>query len=251
MEAEYSCLRDKFLCATQSYIDDKILNELKKYYEHCINSKRKLSQISNLRALLKILEKRDALSYSNVEPLVYISNHFLNDPLLQTKIEDYKFRLQNSYYPLLCNMYQHTNEAKNEDTKELLNETENCTLESKEQSVESECKLASQKYVTNSKIYSNQETMLQHTVLLKISERIGRSWRDTVRYLGIPESQIDIIQTKYPIDMKEQSYEALKLCLSQYTTDNWKLNLLHALEHARRRDLKELAEKLIMCSKIE
>lgn len=41
----------------------------------------------------------------------------------------------------------------------------------------------------------------------QISERIGRSWRDTVRYLGIPEYQIDIIQNKHPNDMKEQSYE--------------------------------------------
>lgn len=44
-------------------------------------------------------------------------------------------------------------------------------------------------------------------MLSQISERIGRSWRDVARYLGIREYQIDIIQNKYPYDLKEQSYE--------------------------------------------
>ncbi|XP_054014108.1 fas-associated death domain protein [Hylaeus anthracinus] len=238
VEVKYSCLREEFLSITQSNIDDRALKVLKEYYADYIHSKRKLGLVNDLRTLLKILEKRDVLSYSKIEPLDYISKNFLNDPLVQKKIEDYKFYLQNTQYLSFCDMYQDENEFKDKDTKEV-------------RTNEPECQATSQSHATNFRSCSEQESKLQQMVLLQIGERIGRSWRDTVRYLGIPEYQIDAIQEKYPMNMKEQSFEALKLYMYQYSTDKWKLNLVHALEKARRRDLKELAEKLIMYSRNE
>lgn len=108
VEMSYNHLCEQFLSTTQSYIDDKILKVLKEKYSYCINSERKLSQINDLRTLLKILEKRDVLNYNNVEPLVYISN-ILHNSHVQNNIEDYKFHLKYMQYSLFSNMYQDVN----------------------------------------------------------------------------------------------------------------------------------------------
>lgn len=55
------------------------------------------------------------------------------------------------------------------------------------------------------------------TVLLQIKDRLGRSWRDVARYLGIKECEIDAVQSKHPYDLKEQSYE-VKFMQQKYIT---------------------------------
>ncbi|XP_076228843.1 fas-associated death domain protein isoform X2 [Nomia melanderi] len=196
VQVKYHCLLTEFLSVAQLYINDTVLLTLKDYYEHHINSKRKLSQIKDLKALIKCSK--------------------------------------------FCDMYQDDNEPEH---KESLKE-----VDIQSESTESEWRSALQSSTSTSTLYSHpeQDTLLQQKVLSQICERIGRSWRDTARYLGIPEYQIEIIQHKYPSDMREQSYQALNLCISKYSTDNWKLSLIHALEKARRRDLKELVEKLVL-----
>ncbi|CAK9832403.1 Fas-associated death domain protein [Anthophora retusa] len=221
MENEFNCIRSEFLSVARICIDESILSVLKKYYEQYIDSNRKLSQIKDIVALLKVLEKRDVLSCNNIEPLLYISNNFLNNPIIQKKLNDYKIYLQNKPYTPLYNMYQDSDDS--EASKEL-----------------------SHKHIYQQTNYSEDEIALQQILLLHISERIGRSWRDTVRYLGLQEYQIDVIQNNHAFDLKEQSYQALKLCISQDKSGNWKLNLIQALEKARRRDLKEFAENLIL-----
>ena len=246
---------EEFLSAAQACIDEGILGILKEYYAHYIDSNRKLSQIKDLRALLKVLEKRDILSFCNVEPLSYISSTFLNNSDVLNKIRDYnKFHLQNTQYSPLHNMYEDTSVPAGSSTENGNNsktDNKNCAPQPKVQNFKPQSQPVSQRHVTSPMTYSTQEAILQQMVLSQISERIGRSWRDTVRFLDIPEYQIDVIQNKYPFDLKEQSYEALKLCISKYSTDSWKLNLLRALEKARRRDLKELAEELIIRTRIE
>lgn len=44
-------------------------------------------------------------------------------------------------------------------------------------------------------------------MLLQLKDRLGRSWRDVARHLDIRECEIDAVQSKYPFDLKEQSYE--------------------------------------------
>lgn len=248
----YTCLCEEFLSAAQACIDERILGILKEYYAHYIDSNRKLSQIKDLRALLKVLEKRDILNFCNVEPLSYISTTFLNDSVVLNKIRNYnKFRLQNTQYSPLHNMYEDTSGSSAEHENNSKTDNKSCAPQPKGQSFKLEGQQVSHRHVTSPTTYSTQEAMLQQMVLSRISERIGRSWRDTVRFLDIPEYQIDAIQNKYPFDLKEQSYEALKLCICKYSTDSWKLNLLRALEKARRRDLKELVEELIIRTRIE
>lgn len=245
LQIRYNYLREEFLSAAQFHITEGILEVLKEYYKQYINSNRKLSQIKDLRTLLKVLEKRDCLSYINVEPLYYISNNFLNDFQMGKKIEDYKFHVQKVQIVPFINMYQKISVNKEKDETELSNVIKCSTSQSNV--ITSDPKYqASQSCIESHKTALDEKAILQQRLFLQISERIGRSWRDTARYLNIPEYQIDEIQCKYPCNLKEQSLEALKLYVSQYDTGSWELNLIRALEKARRRDLKELAEKFII-----
>lgn len=109
MEQEYICLRKEFLSAAEGHVNKIALNILKEYYKQSVDSNRKLSQIKDLSTLLDILEKRDVLSYYNVEPLLYISNNFLNDFQIQSKLKNYQIYIQNTQYPLSRNMYRESN----------------------------------------------------------------------------------------------------------------------------------------------
>lgn len=220
MESRYKCLLEDFLSVAEMHVNQATLNSFKDRYRQCIDSNRKFSQIKDLRTLLRILEKRDALSCDNIEPLLYISN-FVNDRQMTSKIRQYKDNYQNIAYFPSYNMNQNLNGNANSQFQLSVNEN-------------------------NASNYCEKEVALQNTLLSRLSERIGRSWRDTVRYLGVPEYQIDAIQSKHAFDLKEQSYQALKLYINQYSDSNWKLNLINALEKARRRDLRELVERLII-----
>ncbi|KAF3429053.1 hypothetical protein E2986_01638 [Frieseomelitta varia] len=239
MEQMYICLREEFLSAAHHHINRNTLNTLKEYYMQYIDSNRKLSQIKDLMTLVKILEKRDILSCYNVTPLLHISSYFSNESL-QSKIKDYNIYVKSIPSFLSCNMYQETNENTNKDKCEISNTTKNSSLQTSNK-LEDEFTL---QYEDQKRNVCTQETIKQ--ILSHLSERIGRSWRDTVRNLGVPECQIDIIEKKYPFELKEQSYQALKLYMTQYSNNNWKINLINALEKARRRDLKELVEKLVL-----
>ncbi|KOC61786.1 Death domain-containing adapter protein BG4, partial [Habropoda laboriosa] len=238
MEAEFISIRAEFVSATQIFMSESILNALKEHYAAYIDSNRKLSQIKDLNTLLKVLEKRDILSCVNIEPLLYISNNFLNDLPIQKKINNYKIYLETVQYSPFYNMYQDVDEDKHENNSVLLNASGTSQIKILNESLP--------KYKDHKTNYFEDEIALQQILLSNISEKIGRSWRDTVRYLGLPEYQIDAIENNYAFNLKEQSYQALKLCMSQNKSGNWKINLIQALEKARRRDLKELAEKLII-----
>nr|XP_012148761.1 PREDICTED: fas-associated death domain protein isoform X1 [Megachile rotundata] len=245
LQMKYDCLREEFLSAAQFDITEGMLEVLKKYYTQYINSNRKFSQIKDIRTLLNVLEKRDCLSHSNIEPLSYISSNFLNDFEIKKKIGDYKLHIQNMQTAPLINMYQNTDVNKDKNGTELSNIRKSSISQSNVLTSDPNCQ-ASQSNVENQNPALDEKALLQQRLLLQISERIGRSWRDTARYLNIPECQIDAIQCKYPCNLREQSLEALKLYVSQYNTGSWELNLIRALEKARRRDLKELAEKFII-----
>lgn len=106
LQVKYNCLYKEFLSVADSRVNERTLQVLKEYYTPQIDSNRKLSQIKDIRTLLKVLEKRDHLSYSNVEPLFYISSNFLNDFKIESKIRDYKYHLRNMQTFPLVNMYK-------------------------------------------------------------------------------------------------------------------------------------------------
>lgn len=102
----YSLLRQTFLSIAEPLIDSNILDQLKRNYAHEINSKRKLSQIKDLQMFIRLLEKRDIMSYSNIQPLWYIMKKYIHKPDLQSKLEDYESWLNTVPLSSLCNKYQ-------------------------------------------------------------------------------------------------------------------------------------------------
>nr|XP_031825870.1 uncharacterized protein LOC116424080 [Nomia melanderi] len=155
VQVKYHCLLTEFLSVAQLYINDTVLLTLKDYYEHHINSKRKLSQIKDLKALIKVLEKRDILNINNIEPLLYISNNFLHELHILNSIKDYQLFLENTQCSKFCDMYQDDNEPEH---KESLKE-----VDIQSESTESEWRSALQSSTSTSTLYSHpeQDTLLQ------------------------------------------------------------------------------------------
>lgn len=102
----YNLLRQTFLSIAEPIIDSEILDQLKRNYAYEINSKRKLSQVKNLKMFIRLLEKRNIMSYSDIEPLWYITKKYVHKPELQSKLEDYKSWLNTVPLSSLCNKYQ-------------------------------------------------------------------------------------------------------------------------------------------------
>ncbi|XP_070151489.1 fas-associated death domain protein isoform X2 [Polyergus mexicanus] len=231
MLEKYRVLRQEFLKQAVPFIDSKALDELKLNYMHDIDSKRKLSKVTDLQTLIRLLEKRDIVSYDKIEPLQYISKTFVGDPNLETRLHDYENWLRTMPTLHLCNMYQN-DEGRSAESFSQITQTLHCCLEQEERNNLNE-----------------RRKLLQQTVLLQLKDRLGRSWRDVARHLDIRECEIDAVQSKYPFDLKEQSYEILRLYISQSDMERWAINLIRALEKGRRKDLKELVEELVLKNK--
>lgn len=106
MLEKYNVLRQEFLSKAELFIDSKLLDELKLYYMRNIDSKRKLSKVADLQTLIRLLEKRNIVSYDQIEPLRYISKRFITDPSLESKLQDYENWVKTMPQLHLYNMYQ-------------------------------------------------------------------------------------------------------------------------------------------------
>lgn len=106
MLEKYNILRQEFLSKAELVIDSGTLDELKLNYMNNIESKRKLSKVTDLQTLIRLLEKRGIVSYDQIEPLRYISKKFVVDPNLESKLQDYENWVKSMPQLYLCNMYQ-------------------------------------------------------------------------------------------------------------------------------------------------
>ncbi|XP_008551418.1 uncharacterized protein LOC103573921 isoform X2 [Microplitis demolitor] len=87
-------------------------------------------------------------------------------------------------------------------------------------------------------------TDLQTKIFYRISENIGRYWRDLARILNVKEAEIDSIDLKDGA-IKDKSFESLKIFLSRCESCNWQRKLIRSLEFIRRKDLAEMVEDLL------
>ncbi|XP_011862808.1 PREDICTED: fas-associated death domain protein [Vollenhovia emeryi] len=249
MLERYNQLRQDFLGVAGPLVDSDILDQLKLNYTHDIDSRRKLSRIKDLGAFIRLLEKRNIVSYSDIEPLWFIAKKYIHRPDLDSKLEDYESWLKTA--PLLCDAYRsdETFVPTSESTGSTCSSAHNAPQTSTGSSAKSFA-ISTQTLHCNSEHEElcglHRRKLLQETVLLQIKDRLGRSWKDVARHLGIRECEIDAVCSKYPYDLKEQSYEILKIYMSQSSTEQWAINLIRALEKGRRRDLRELVEELIL-----
>lgn len=106
MYEKYRSLRQDFLGIAESFVDSDVLDQLKHNYAHDIDSKRKLSKVKDLKTLMRLLEKRDIISYDNIEQLWYISKTYIDKPELECKLLEYENWLQTAPPLPAYNMYQ-------------------------------------------------------------------------------------------------------------------------------------------------
>ncbi|KAL0117706.1 hypothetical protein PUN28_008840 [Cardiocondyla obscurior] len=245
MLKKYNLLCQDFFNIAEPIIDKDILEQLKCNYSYEIDSKRKLSQIKDLKMFIRLLEKRDIMSCDNIAPLWYISKKYVHNSNLTSRLEDYENWLKTT--PSLCNAYKNETPLTSKSMcLESTNSESTCSsVYSLSQSTRSTKLLNNNTQKEQCHLY-NKRKLLQEKVLLQVKDKLGRSWRDIARHLGIRECEIDAVQNKYPYDLKEQSYEILKIYISQSDREEWAINFIHAFEKGRRRDLKELLEKLIL-----
>ncbi|XP_015190050.1 PREDICTED: fas-associated death domain protein [Polistes dominula] len=251
VQVKYKDLIEEFVKISKPCVSFENLEEIKNEYSYDIGSKRKISGIQNLEGLIKVLEKYTILAYDDIKPLYYIEKRYIKKSDLITKLKNYEdwYKLMN--YPSYYNMYQNDNARslpKNNhhetcDRRVSLNSLpENSGLNSHNLRLQETPKQLSQ-------TLNNKESKLKQIVVLKVSEQLGRSWRDVCRFMNLKEYQIDELENKYPCNLKEQCNKALHICISQNNSE-WKMSLLHALEKGRRKDVKEVVEKILLRNEI-
>ncbi|XP_066586555.1 fas-associated death domain protein isoform X2 [Prorops nasuta] len=240
----YKQLCKDFLSMGSKFIDDKALTELKHNYAFIIDSKRKLEKVKDLESLLKVLEKRDELNAYEIEPLKLISQRYIKNICLQERIKIYEELIKNKSYPDI-NMYFHSTEHERSDEARGQQESIcNSSTSMASQIINPTINLQSGGTRTYDSNYQKYQHLLKEEVVLQLSNRLGRSWRDVGRLLKLRECDITSICMKNS-NVQVQSYEALKLGLANYDFDAWKIRLLESLGDARRKDLQEFARDLI------
>lgn len=83
-------LKKCFIRISGPHVTKEVLDNLKEFYSQVIASKREEDRVKNLEELLKILEKRDALRYDDIEPLKQIANGCIKDAILSRTLANYE-----------------------------------------------------------------------------------------------------------------------------------------------------------------
>ncbi|KAI4473958.1 hypothetical protein M0802_014713 [Mischocyttarus mexicanus] len=247
VQLKYNNLLEKFVKISEPSVTTEILEEIKNEYSYDIGSKRKISNIQNLKGLIKVLEKCGILAYDDIKPLNYIVKKYVHTDDLKAILRLYEDWYKELNYPSYYNMYQNDNALSLPEN----NDHETCDrMISLNSLPENSHNLKLHETPEQlSKTIRNKESRLKQMVVLKVSEQLGRSWRDVCRFMNLKEYQIDELENKYPRNLKEQCNQALRICISQNNSE-WKINLLHALEKGRRKDVKEVVEKILMCNEM-
>ncbi|XP_058794373.1 uncharacterized protein LOC131666049 isoform X2 [Phymastichus coffea] len=97
---------------------------------------------------------------------------------------------------------------------------------------------------------SNSINFLYNSVVIKLSKNIGNYWKDVCRSLNIDENIIDEINIEFSQEPPGQKYEKMfKRGMILYFSEfrpQWKAELLKALKIAKRVDLQEKVQEIII-----
>ncbi|XP_015605873.1 fas-associated death domain protein isoform X2 [Cephus cinctus] len=260
---KYKQLRESFLKISELHIDNITLNELKLKYKYCINSNRTMGYIKDLEFLIRVLEKRTILRYNNIEPLKYISTQYVKDPALDLILSKYDTEIKTmEYSPFYKSCSQQSDSSPipsmqitNFDSVRYMPNITYVSVTMVESRLPQSTALPTYDPVELQTQYDpvpitgssfNKKEQIQRKVFLRISEELGRFWRDLARHLNIRESEIDAIESQTNLDLKNKAYEALKIFASRSDDDSWKSDLLRALDNSRRKDIREMVEKHLL-----
>ncbi|KAJ8669057.1 hypothetical protein QAD02_000316 [Eretmocerus hayati] len=243
----YYTLLQEFIGITS--ISSETLEKLKEDYRDKIDSTRTLDNICDMKSLIKILDRRDVIRYDNIDELKKIEQNYIKDESVKELISSYENWLEENIHNI-SNLYTHALVPRVDDIYSAENQNESrIPLHG----ALSEINVG---FTTTATININQTTNsfedrqreLQELVLKEISKRVGRHWKDISRKLDLQESVLEEIEKKHSDEVmgfQKMFNQAVQIYFED-NPRNWKLQLLQALELARRRDLKEKAQEIIL-----
>lgn len=202
------------------------LHYLKKTFVNEIGSPRKLDRINTIEDLIDCLERGDRISEENVEPL---RNLGMNNMQLQVAVDNYQ-RVERR---AVINCYQEQRVA--EELQMQLNINPHRVVQP--------AAAAPQNYVTVAQLTDEKRA----AVFKKISEQLGRSWRDLGRKLSISEGAMDEIEMRYPQDLKSRILRLLQIFEEDECNDPRQLllQLCRGLSECGRKDLRRRVEQIM------
>lgn len=207
---KYFC---QLLSESNRFMNFNDLQSLKEKYRDEINSERRLECIDSVPELIKVLEKRGCLSKENISEL-YVIARTLNQHNL---IRQFTQRINGVDFNQKTNSSYHNQGIK----------------------------LYLQNPLSNIFHFSGSVNDLVRT---ELQEKLGKSWLEFARALDIQECKIDDLKIKYPDQCELCIKKILEIHDDKYHGKEWTRKLLKALYKARRNDLRNSIEKILVRS---
>ncbi|XP_017844152.2 fas-associated death domain protein [Drosophila busckii] len=201
------------------------LDELKSMFASEIGSIRKSDRISTVEDLIDCLERNDQINEENVEPLRSIA---AGNVQLQEALNEY----QPMPISRTFNYYQDQRLAEELQQQLHINKVRAQPAVPQQQ-----------KYVTVAAFTEEKRS----AVYKKISQELGRSWRELGRRLDISEGTMDDIEQRFPNDLKSRILRLLQLFEDDECNDPRQLlvQLCRGLGECGRNDLRRKVEQIM------
>ncbi|XP_063985104.1 fas-associated death domain protein isoform X3 [Diachasmimorpha longicaudata] len=241
-QSKFTELIQYFVEISAPHVTGEVLEMIKEYYSGVIDSKRDRARVKDIAGLLRILEKRDVLRYDSIEPLKQIAIQCIRDTILIQRLDCYEAEIKNERPLLPINHYKYSVWGSSQGSS------------SQSHAVNfypNETPLPVFPYTALSPPTSGRPiSAVQEQVFQRLSENLGKYWRDVARFLNVKEYEIDAIDEKTHLSPKERAYEALLIFISRCNY-NWKVKIQQALEKARRKDLAEMINEIMLSDNVQ
>ncbi|XP_015123843.1 fas-associated death domain protein isoform X3 [Diachasma alloeum] len=238
-QSRFSELKEHFIDISGPHVTGEVLESLKEYYSGIIQSKRDKDRVKNIAGLLRILERRDVLRYDSIEPLKEIAKECIRDRILIETLTCYDAEIKTELPLPAINHYKYSVEGSSQSSSRSQTHAVNF--------YPNQTSLPVVPYATPSAPTSSGPVSdVQERVFQRLSENLGKYWRDLARFLNVKECEIDAINEKTYLGTKEKAYEALLIFKSRCDSCNWKIKMQQALEKARRKDLAEMINEIML-----
>ncbi|KAL7733766.1 hypothetical protein ACLKA6_011492 [Drosophila palustris] len=203
------------------------LDDLKELFSIEIGSTRKSDRINTIEELIDCLERSDQISEENVDRLRSLG---MQNVQLQEALSVYQ-KAENSRG--FFNQYQ----------EQRLAEELQQQLHISPQRIPPQPVAPQQNYVTVAPFTDEKRA----AVFKKISQELGRSWRDLGRKLGIGEGAMDEIEARFPQDLKSRILRLLQIFEEDECNDPRQLllQLCRGLSDCGRKDLRRRVEQIM------
>lgn len=228
------------------------LEDLKSILLEDIGSTRNMCRIKDMKDLIDCLERHDALSENNIEPLREIADQFGNKEL-EEAICNYFAPKDSSGFTEPYNQYKELRLA-DEVRSHLSINGDSQHAEVRGRMSNDNVRFQSGQSQTlppplpTPTIYPQELTDRKRAAIHKlIANEIGKFWRALGRELQLSQGQLDALEMDYPRDLVSRVYKLLQVFEEDECHDSKQnvLVLCRALEDCRRKDLRRKVEDIM------